>query len=108
MDYGFRNPTAVLFAATNYDGITTIYDEYYEAGKLIGDVVTDLRTRAYFNKGYKIADPSISKIERDGSNVASEYLSHGVLWNPADKESTGLTRCSKVGICKYQVIVLIY
>ena len=97
LDYGFRNPTAVLFAATNYDGITTIYDEYYEAGKLISDVVVSLRERKYFDKGYKIADPSISKIERDGSNVASEYLSHGVMWSPADNDvRQGINRVNEM------------
>ena len=97
MDYGFRNPTAVLFAATNYDGITTFYDEYYEAGKLISDVATEIKSRKFFDRGYKIADPSISKAERDGSNVAMEYLLNGIVWNPADNDvRQGINRVNEM------------
>lgn len=35
LDHGHDHPTAVLFGAVNYDGALIIYNEHYEAGKLI-------------------------------------------------------------------------
>lgn len=35
VDHGFRNPTAAIFGAIDFDGNIFIYDEYYEAGQLV-------------------------------------------------------------------------
>ena len=97
LDYGFRNPTAVLFASTNYDDITTIYDEYYEAGRLVSDISASLKERAYFEKSYKLADPSINKTERDGSNVQTEFLKNGIMLIPADNDvRQGINRVNEM------------
>lgn len=86
LDYGFRNPTAIAFAATNYDGITTIYQEYYEAEKLISYISDEIKKNKFWKKAHKLADPSIHKTERDGHNVADEFNAHGVYFNNADND----------------------
>ena len=84
MDYGFRNPTAVLFASTDYDGVTTIYDEIYVRETLIPDIASMVKTNVYWKNASKIADPSIHKSERDGKNVFQEFTENGIWWDRAD------------------------
>ena len=97
LDYGFRNPTAVLFASTDYDGITRIYDEYYEAGKYISEISNELKSRPYFPKAIKIADPSINKVERDGSNVQAEFMQNGIFFDDADNDvRQGINRVNEM------------
>jgi PBSX family phage terminase large subunit len=86
LDYGFRNPTAIVFASTNYDGITTIYQEYYESGKLISYISEEIKKNKFWKKAHKLADPSIHKTERDGHNVADEFDAHGIYFLNADND----------------------
>lgn len=86
LDYGFRNPTAIAFAATNYDGITTIYQEYYEAEKLVSYISSKIKKNKFWKRAYKLADPSIHRTERDGNNVANEFAANGVYFNNADND----------------------
>jgi PBSX family phage terminase large subunit len=93
LDYGFRNPTAVLFAATDYDGVTRIYDEYYEPGRLIKDHAEALKKYKYFERSYKIADPSINRTEKDGTSIHEEFMKHGIYFNDANNNvSQGIDR----------------
>ena len=84
LDYGFRNPTAILYAATDYDGITRIYDEYYESGKLVSYISEQILKKKAAQKAYMLADPSIHKVERDGNNVFNEFLENGIFLSRAD------------------------
>jgi len=86
LDYGFRNPTCILFAATDYDGITRIYDEYYESEQLISHISNEYKKNVWWKKAQKLADPSINKVERDGQNVNSEFQRYGVNWIGADND----------------------
>jgi hypothetical protein len=43
MDYGYRNPTCILYVAIDSEGIVHIYDEYYQAEKLIKVINTGRR-----------------------------------------------------------------
>ena len=86
LDYGFRNPTAILWASTDYDGITRIFDEYYAPGKLIPEIAETIKKKPYSDKAYKIADPSINKTERDGQNVQAEFMQNGVYLANADND----------------------
>lgn len=88
LDYGFRNPTAILFAATDFDGTTIIYDEYYQAGKLVSYISDELKKNKFWKKAYKLADPSIHKTERDGNSVADDFAKNGVSFEDADNSVT--------------------
>lgn len=97
LDYGFRNPTCILFAATDYDGITRIYDEYYQPGRLISEISASYKQNANWKRAYKMADPSIKKTERDGKNVLSEFQSFGVNWVEADNNvAQGINRVNEL------------
>lgn len=43
VDHGYRNPSAWVFGAVDYDGNIYIYKEYYESGKLIKDICSEVR-----------------------------------------------------------------
>lgn len=38
IDHGYRNPSAWIYGAVDYDGTVYIYDEYYDKEKLIKDI----------------------------------------------------------------------
>lgn len=97
LDYGFRNPTCILFAATDYDGITRIYDEYYQSETLIEDIAMGYRKNPFWEKAIRIADPSIHRVERDGNNVAGEFDRFGVYWDRADNDvRQGINRVNQL------------
>jgi phage terminase large subunit len=56
-DYGFRNPNCVLFVSVDYDGVARIYDEDYEAGRLISNISKSIKTRKGWERAIKLADP---------------------------------------------------
>jgi PBSX family phage terminase large subunit len=87
MDYGYRNPTCILYVAIDSEGIVHIYDEYYQAEKLISDHARDLKSNKHWKKADFIADPSISKTERDGGSVKDTWNEdHDIWWDSADND----------------------
>lgn len=97
MDYGYRNPTAILFASTDYDGVTTIYDEIYERERLIPDLASMYKSNPFSKKATRVADPSIHKTERDGKNVFQEFNENGVWWDRADNNVLqGISRVNQL------------
>lgn len=97
MDYGYRNPTCILFASTDYDGVTTVYDEIYERERLIPDIASMYKSNVYSKKATRIADPSIHKTERDGKNVFQEFNENGVWWDRADNNVLqGISRVNQL------------
>ena len=86
-DYGYRNPACILFIAVDYDGIAHIYDEYYEAEKLISDHAYALKSNKFYNRASFIADPSIKKAERDGGSVFDTWNNdHSIWWQDANND----------------------
>lgn len=83
LDYGYRNPTAILFAATNFDGETIIYDEYYQSGKLIPEICEILQHFPYWKKSTALIDPSTKNRQRDGKSIHDEFLDNGFYFEPA-------------------------
>lgn len=89
LDHGFRNPTAVLWYAIDYDGTIFLYDEHYQTEKPISFHADAIKTRGIYSG---IADPSIfSKTQsRAGSgdifSIADEYGDAGVSLSPALRE----------------------
>lgn len=94
MDYGYRNPTAILWAAVSPHGQIVIYDGHYQAEWRIQDHVPVIRAKCGNDVITDwLADPSISKQGYDGKTIASEYAKFGIFWNSANNDvSAGINR----------------
>ena len=96
LDYGFRNPTAVLFASMDYDGNIRIYDEIYQDKLLISDISAQIRQRKDWQKAIKLIDPSAFNVQRDGKSVADEFLDNGLIFMRADNSvQQGINRVNE-------------
>ena len=89
LDHGFRNPTAVLWYAIDYDGNIYLYNEHYQTEKGISHHAQAIKAKG-ITTGW--ADPSIfSKTQnRLGSgdifSIADEYRDAGITLIAALKE----------------------
>ena len=87
LDHGFRNPTAVLWYAIDFDGNVILYDEHYEREKPISYHAERVKARGV-NQGW--CDPSIfNKTQSKGGNIyslADEYREYGVELMPSVRE----------------------
>jgi PBSX family phage terminase large subunit len=86
MDYGFRNPTAIGFWAVDYDGVSHLYDEFYESGKLINQISEEIKKNRFWKTARKLADPSIFNTQRDGKSIADEFSENGIYFQPANND----------------------
>jgi PBSX family phage terminase large subunit len=86
VDYGYRNPTAVLFISVDYDGVCRVYDEIYEAGLLIPEIINRIRERKNWQKARRLIDPTTTNVQRDGRSVSDEFMLNGMYMQPADND----------------------
>lgn len=93
LDHGFTNPTAVLWAAIDWDGNIFIIDEHYEAGKSISYHAEEIKKRDNSEVKRWFIDPSCSaktqqkKLEAgivDLHSIIDEYRDYGLRFEPAD------------------------
>lgn len=88
LDHGVTNPTAVLWIAIDFDGKLYIYDEHYEAGKLISYHAEKIKDRDNKSVSDWLIDPScVAKTnQRNGQlfSVIDEYFEQGINFRPAD------------------------
>jgi phage terminase large subunit len=96
MDHGAASPTAWLAWATDEDGNCVVFDEHYEAGRLVSEHAAEVKRRrgsgwqrregGRLESHYCYADPSITASHglrtRWGqpASVLTEYREHGVDW----------------------------
>lgn len=82
MDHGFNNPTAWLWAALNPDGDMFVFDEHYEAGRIVGyhaQVVHGKNRDHGKYPDYYVGDPAIAQRNGlNGQSVHSEYAEYGI------------------------------
>lgn len=82
LDHGFRNPTAILYGAIDFDGILTIFHEHYQTEWTVDQhaaYVRDFERATGLQPVYRIADPAIS--QRSGitnTSIHEEYGRNGV------------------------------
>jgi len=96
LDYGFRNPTAVLFAAVDFDGVARVYNEYYESGKLVSEIAKSIKP---YKKEYTtlLIDPSTKNRQRDGFSVWDEFLENGLYFQTANNNvPQGINRVNEL------------
>lgn len=88
IDHGRRNPTAVLWAACDTLGNTFIFDEHYEAGKLVGYHAQKIHeVRGHYHLPiYTVIDASAAQQDPNtGKSVIDEYWDHGIVTVPSDR-----------------------
>jgi len=100
LDHGATNPTAVLWGAIDYDGTIFIYDEHYEAGKLISHHATEIKRRDNRKVTTWICDPSCHNktIQRTNGwfSVMDEYRDQGLYFRGGDNTKlAGLNRVNQ-------------
>mgnify|MGYP007026274828 CR=1 FL=1 len=85
-DYGYKNPSAILFAAVDDEGFIYVYDLIYKSETLIEELALLLDERLESDCSYEfISDPSILRTERDGNSVADEWLDFGYDWRSEER-----------------------
>ena len=94
LDYGATNPTAVLWGAIDWDGKIFIYDEHYEAGKVISYHAEQIKKRNNQEVRQWLIDPSCSAKTQQKKlangvvelhSIIDEYYDYlGLYFEPAD------------------------
>lgn len=94
LDYGQTNPTAVLWAAIDYDGKIYIYDEHYEAGKVVSYHSEQIKKRNNSRVKEWLIDESCAAKNREKngrpSSIIEEYQDNGLFFVPASNSLAGL------------------
>ncbi len=88
LDWGYRNPTAIVWGAVDYDGNLWIYDEYYSGGKTVSEVAEIIKAK---NNGKIIQQYLIDPSTRNrsgvtGRSIIDEFADAGIYFNPANND----------------------
>lgn len=82
LDHGFRNPTAWLWHAVNYEGRVITFHEHYASGLVIAEhakIVNETNKTFGRQPDYFVGDPSIqNKNPISGTSVWEEYAKFGI------------------------------
>jgi PBSX family phage terminase large subunit len=88
MDYGYRNPTAALWAAVSPEGRVYVYDEFYASNKLVSEIAEIVQAKS---KGQNIQQWLIDPSTRNrqgvtGVSVIDEFAKYGLFMRPANND----------------------
>jgi len=83
LDYGWINPTALVWGCVNYDGEIIIFDEWGGTQQLASEIA--LQARRY-GKMPIIADYSIKRPDRDGRSLWDDLSASGLSLEPSNKQ----------------------
>jgi phage terminase large subunit len=100
LDHGVTNPTAVLWAAINYDGTVFIYDEHYKSGETVSYHASEIKRRDNSNVKSWLIDPSCNaKVNvKNGQfySIVDEYRDEGLYFYPANNDVlSGINRVAE-------------
>jgi len=88
LDHGTTRPTAVLWAASDYEGTIYVYDEHYEAGHPVSYHAERIKQRDNSSVRDWLIDPScLARVNPKGGqlySIVDEYREHGLYFRPAD------------------------
>lgn len=88
LDHGATNPTAVLWGAIDQDENIYIYDEHYEAGRLISYHAAEIKKRDNSMVKDWLIDPSCASKtnQRNGRifSIIDEYIDEEIVFRPAN------------------------
>jgi phage terminase large subunit-like protein len=101
MDHGLNNPTAWLWAAVNRAGDIYVFDEHYEAGKVVSYHASAVLQKEGTHRrppDYRVGDPSIkARNPITGTSIHLEYIEHGVPIVLGDNTvNAGINRVSRL------------
>jgi phage terminase large subunit len=92
LDHGFRNPTAVLWYAIDFDGNIIIFDEHFQSEKPVSYHAGEIKKRGVLRG---ICDPSVfNRTQSKGDriySIADEYKDEGISLRPAYKSAEEAT-----------------
>jgi len=83
LDYGWVNPTAIVWGYIDYDGNLTLFDEWGGTQKTPKDIARESKR---FGKMVCVADYSIKKPDRDGRSLWDDLLSEGMNLRESNKQ----------------------
>lgn len=100
VDYGYANPTAILFSMIDVYGNVMFFDEIYEQGVLVSDLAEmtkDKMGRYGIIDPYFVIDPSCkSKHGLMGKSVVDEFREFGIYCRPGNNHvEAGINRVSE-------------
>lgn len=82
-DYGWRNPSAIIWGAMDYNGSIIIYDEFYAKEQLPEELARHTRRHGVIPLAF---DFSAKRPDRDGKSVWSDLESLGVPLIESNKD----------------------
>jgi len=78
-DFGFAAPAACVWVAVDPDGCLIVYKEYKAARRTPADQVADiLVVDGDDTIDYRMADPSMMRVDSSGESIAQQYMRHGM------------------------------
>lgn len=83
MDYGWVNPTAMVWGFVDYDGYLTIHDEWGGTQKLPSEI-SEANTR--YGRVVTVCDFSIKKPDRDGRSLWDDLERSGMWLQESNKQ----------------------
>ena len=83
LDYGWVNPTAIIWGCVDYDGNLIIYDEWYGTQKTPQEIV---KASQKFGAFVIIADYSIKRPDRDGRSLWYDLTAAGLSLIESNKQ----------------------
>lgn len=87
LDYGWRNPTCVLWFAMDNDGNVWVYDEHYEPEMKVAQHALAIKHKRSGRAFPAIqADPSVFAKGFDDRSIADEYSKNGIVLSPASND----------------------
>ena len=95
LDFGYRNPTAVLWFAVSPKGIAYVYDEFYATGKLVSETAEIIKAKNGSTKiQMYLGDPSMGNTSGvSGRSVLDEFADAGLIIQKANNSvSAGINR----------------
>lgn len=100
LDHGFRNPTAWLWHAVNFEGRVITFHEHYASGLVITEhasVVNAINQKFGRQPDYFVGDPSIRNVNAiSGTSVWEEYAKFGIAIVLGNNDvSAGLIRVAR-------------
>jgi PBSX family phage terminase large subunit len=81
-DYGYRNPSALVWILKDFDGNLIVFDEWYMAEQSVDQIAAEMKRHG---KLPVIYDYSTKRPDRDGKSV----------WSDLEKEGIPLIECNK-------------
>lgn len=107
LDYGWVNPTAMLWGYVDFDGRLVIYDEFYKPQQTADKIYQASLKYPEYGKIVTVADYSIKKADRDGKSLWDDLTDYGMYLVESNKDGARnrqdlnyLFRQDKIAICE--------